>query len=499
MLKDLRYTAKHIVIYSIGNLSTKLIGFILLPLYTDHLTTSEYGMLALLEVTSFMLIAMVGMRMSTAMMRWGSAEKTGSRQGSIAFTVFITLVVLAIVFNILFQPLAGSFSKILFETSTYKEYFNVLFLFVSFEIMNVWVLDLIRIKEKPLFYVFLSLLKFTVVLALNIYFIKVLEYGVLGIILSQLIGSALLFLCSSVFIYRNITAKFLLKDLKPMFGYGFPLVFTTMSMYLLSLGDRYLMKYILDLGDVGIYSLGYKIATVTNLLVIQSFQTGFLPIAYKKYEEGGNERFFVKSLTYYTFILVVVSLGLAMVSRELISFLSKSEAYYSAYKIVPFISLALIFKGIQYVFSLSLHFVRRTKYNAFIVLSVAVFNLVINIILLPRIGIYGAGVASAISFFIMLLFFRSYAKRFYDPGYEIKKIVLLIATGIAFYLLSTLFNEFPMGWSIILKFLLIVLFPFFLLLFRFYEEIEIQRIKGFFRKWRNPLTWLSNIWSFLKS
>lgn len=499
MLKDLRHTAKHIVIYSIGNLSTKLIGFILLPLYTDYLTTDEYGMLAILEVTSFMLIALVGMRMSTAMMRWGSAEKSSSRQGSIAFTVFVTILVMGIIFNLLFQPLAGSFSQVLFESKSFKDYFRVLFLFVSFEMLNVWVLDLIRIKEKPLFFVFLSLVKFTVVLGLNIYFIKYLELGVLGIILSQLIGSVLLFLGSLVFISKNVTAKFLFKEIKPMFGYGFPLVFTTISMYLLSLGDRYLMKYMLDLGEVGIYSLGYKIAMVTNLLVIQSFQTGFLPIAYKKYEEGGNERFFVKSLTYYTYILVIISLGLAMVSKELIHMLSRSEAYYSAYVVVPFISLALIFKGIQYVFSLSLHFVRNTKYNAFIVLSVAIFNLLLNYILLPRIGIYGAGVASMISFFIMLLLFRVYARRFYDPGYEIKRIITLIVTGISFYLVSTLFNEFSMVWSLLLKILLLFLFPLVLLLFGFYEEVERSSIRGFFKKWYNPIYWSRNIRSFLKS
>jgi len=394
-----------------------------LPLYTDYLTTDEYGMLALLEVTSFMLISLVGMRMSTAMMRWGSAEQSESKQGSVAFTVLITLVVLAVVFNVLFQPLAGSFSRILFESRSFQEYFNVLFLYVSIEILNVWVLDLIRIKEKPLFFVFLSLLKFTIVLGLNIYLVKFQGLGVLGIILSQLIGSALLFLASLIFISKNITTKFRFDQVKPMFRYGFPLVFTTISMYLLSLGDRFMMKYMLDLGDVGIYSLGYKIATVTNLLVIQSFQTGFLPIAYKKYEEGGNERFFFLSLTYYTYILVLVSLGLAMISKELIMLLSRSEEYYSAYKIVPLISLALVFKGIQYIFSLSLHFIRNTKYNAIIVLSVAVFNLLLNAILLPRIGIFGAGVASVISFFIMLTGFRLYGKKFYDPGYEINKII----------------------------------------------------------------------------
>ena len=337
MLSDLRHTTKHILIYSLGNLSTKLIGFVLLPLYTDYLSTSEYGMLAILEVTSFMLIAFVGMRQSTAMMRWGSAEKDKGRFGSIAFTILMVLVFLGAGFNLIFQPLAGTFGRILFESSEYGNYFHVLFAFVSFEVLNVWVLDLIRVKGKPMIYVVLSLIKFTVILTLNIYFIKFKGLGVLGIILSQFIGSVLLFVISIRFVVKNVLARIEWKEIRPMFNYGFPLVFTTISMYVLSLGDRYLMKYMLDLDAVGVYALGYKIATITNLLIIQSFQIGFLPIAYKMYEQKNKERFFVKSLTYYGFVLVLFSLVLSMFSRELLFILSKSDQYLVAYTIVPFI------------------------------------------------------------------------------------------------------------------------------------------------------------------
>jgi O-antigen/teichoic acid export membrane protein len=255
----------------------------------------------------------------------------------------------------------------------------------------------------------------------------------------------------------------------------------------------------LDLGEVGIYSLGYKIATVSNLLIIQSFQTGFLPIAYKMYEQPGNNRFFIKSLTYYSFVLVLFSLAVSLFAKELITLMSRDDAYIAAYKIVPFISLAFIFKGIQYVFSLSLHFVKRTKYNAFIVLFIAVFNFFLNYLLLPRLGIYGAGLASVTSFFIMLVLFRFYTKRFYDPGYEIGKLFVLIGLGIGLYSVSLLFGNFSILVEVLLKFALIISFPFILLIFGFYEKIEIERIIGFFRKWNNPKKWFSNLKEFINN
>ncbi len=498
MLNDLRHTARHVIIYSIGNLSAKLIGFILLPLYTDFLTTEEYGMLAILELTGFLIVSLAGLKLSTAMMRWCSADPASEKTRVIAFTTLISLLVMVVLTNLIFQPVAGSFSRILFDSADYKQYFQILFLSVSFDILNLWVLDLIRLKERPLFYILLSLVKFTIILILNIYFIKFRGFGVLGIFLSQLIGGASLFLLSLNFIRKNTTLKIDFKQIGSMASYGFPLVFSSLSMYLLTLGDRYIMKYILDLGDVGVYALGYKIATVSNLLIIQSFQTGFLPIAYKKFDEKRNERFFSKTLTYYTFVLVVFSLTLTLFAKEIILLLSRSSDYYMAYTVVPFIALSFIFRGIQYVLSLSLHFVKRTRYNAFIVVGMVVLNVGLNIVLQPLLGIYGAALSGVISYFLMLNIFRYYSRKFYDPGYETRKISLMILVGIGLYLLSLLFQQMALGWVILLKFLLIIVFPLLLYLFGFFEQIELKGIRGAIRKWRHPGHWIENTRDFFK-
>jgi len=455
-------------------------------------------MLAILELTGFLIISLAGLKLSTAMMRWCSAERDLEKSKVIAFTTLVSIIALIIITNLIFQPIAGSFSRILFESNAYKNYFHVLFLSVSFEILNLWVLDLIRIREKPGVYIALSLIKFTVILILNIFFIKYKGYGVLGIFLSQLIGGALVFLLAMNFVRKNVSLKIDMKELRPMAKYSFPLVFTSLSMYLLTLGDRYIMKYLLDLSDVGVYALGYKIATVSNLLIIQSFQTGFLPIAYRKYEEQGNERFFVKTLTYYAFILVLFSLGITLFSKELIYLLARSSDYYIAYTIVPFIALSFVFRGIQYVLSLSLHFVKQTKYNAFIVMGMAVFNIGLNVLLQPILGIYGAALSGVVSYFVMLNIFRYYSKKFFNPGYEIGKVSLMIIMGVALYMASLLFDELSMGWVILIKFGLIASFPFLLYLVGFYEKIEIERIKGAFRKWRNPGQWIRHTKNFFQ-
>ena len=85
MLKSLKSTLKHSLIYSFGNLSSKLIGLILLPLFTSLLTTEEYGILSIFEVSSQILIAVFALNLHTAMLRWAAVEKNEKEEKSVIF------------------------------------------------------------------------------------------------------------------------------------------------------------------------------------------------------------------------------------------------------------------------------------------------------------------------------------------------------------------------------------------------------------------------------
>ena len=267
-----------------------------------------------------------------------------------------------------------------------------------------------------------------------------------------------------------------------IFKYSIPLVFSTISMMVLTMGDRYLIKYYLNFSEVGIYSLGFKIASVINLLIVQSFQTGFLPVAYKNYNKPDYNRFFSKTLTYYAFILVFCSLGLSLFSKEIIDFFSKNKEYINAYKIVPYIAMAFIFKGIQYIYSLGLHFVKKTYYNATIIFIMALLNLLLNILFIPWFGIKGAAISTIISWIIMSFLFYKYSTKFYKVNYELRKIYLLVIMASLLYVLSQVTTIENTIFYLGLKMLILVSFPFLLYLFNFYEKVEIQYIKTFLFK-----------------
>jgi len=493
VLSRLKFTARSTLIYSLGSISLKLIGLILLPIYTDQLTTDQFGMWSLLEVSSQILVITFGLRLSTAMIRFYSDAKEAAGRGKIVFTALLASLGSILIFNLGTHPFVRTFSELFFETPQFADYFTFLIIWTSFEILNRLVLDLVRIKERPGYYITLTIIKFVIVLSLNIYFIVYLGMGIKGIILGQLIGSIFIFLFALPFLLREIKWSVDQTLFHEMFKYGFPLIFSGISTFALNAGDRYLLKIFMDYHEVGIYSLSYKISNVLKMVLVQAFQLGFLPIAFNMYKKPDAPRFFSKIFTYYVFILFWSGLVVALYSKELIVLLSSSETYYESYKYIPWLVLSVCFFGMQNFFIIGLHYAKRTRRVALITLIVLGFSMGLNLLLIPWIGLYGAAITSILSGLLMTLlnFFQS--QKYYPITYELKKVGIIIAVSILLVLLSLLFGSWHISLRIILKAMLILLFPAALYLVGFYEAVEIERLRGLWKKWKNPRHWYDNL------
>lgn len=477
MFDELKNTAKKTSIYSLGNLLPKLVGFLLLPLYTDKLSTSEYGILAILQASMQVLIGVFGFNLHTAMLRWLAQEKEELSQRSIVFTTLISTLIVVVILQILLLPFSADFAQFFFSNSEYTVYFVLLFISSGIGILNNVPLNLIRFHEKPAFYIIITTVKFTTILLLNIYFVAIAQIGVEGIIWSELIGGIILLVLSSGFVYKNMIIKFNVPILKQMFAYGFPLIFSTTFSLVLTLGDKYIIKFLLDDANVGVYSLGHRVASVINVFLIQSFQLGYLPIAFKKLDDTNAKRFYSKVLTYFVLLLVITAMFFSLFGREIILLMSTNKEYLISYTVIPIISLAFVFKGMQYVFSLAFHFTKRTSYNAYIVIATSILNVSLNFLFIPIYGYMGAAYSMVISMFVMMLLTYFYSQKLFEINYENKRLLTLILLGTALCL-TTEFNLFEGFYlTIVFKIMLMLVFPVILLLLRFFDDVEISRIK----------------------
>jgi len=491
MLSNLKSALKNSFVYSLGNLSVKLIGLILLPIYLKALSVSDYGVLAMLEVTSQLLIDLFSFNLSLAMLRWAAGETDEIKKKKIISTAYLATAVISLLLCAFLIPFSKQFSFILFESTDYKNYLSLLFISSAIMILNNVPLNILRLQQKSVFYAVLTTLQFVVILILNIYFVVYCNYGVLGIVISQLIGNVFVTLLLAPLVFKNVTLMFDNKLLKSLVFYGIPLAFSTISTNILTFGDRYILNYFMPLSSVGVYSLGVKIAGLLKVLLLQSFQLGFIPIAFKMFDEPNSKRFFTKVMTYFVFILVITSLILSVFGAEGISLFTSNKEYFSAATVIPLLSLTFVITGIRYMVTLGFHYSRKTKYEAAIVIFGSVLNIILNILLIPIFSFVGSALAMLLSIIAITGISYYYSAKYYPVPYEIKRLAQIIGLAIILYLISIFL---PLSGHLLIsaKIFLIITFPIILKVFKFYEPVELETISRFWSEWRNPLKWKNN-------
>lgn len=482
MIRDLKRTFNQTFIYSLGNILPKLVGFILLPLFTDKLSTYEFGVLALLQATSQILIGVFGFNIHTAMLRWLAIKSEANYQKSIVFTASISTLIISLIMCAAMIPFSSSISVLLFGHERFKIFIALLVISSSLGILNNIPLNILRYHEKAAKYILASVVKFVFILFFNFYFLLTFNLGINGILIAEIIGGFILIIQTLSYTLKKLNLSFNYKASKEMFAYGFPLIFSTASTLFLSLSDRYILAHFINESSVGIYSLGSKIAGFINVFIIQSFQLGFLPIAFKKLGDDNAKRFFTKVFTYFNLVLIFSALSLSLFSKEIVTTFASNNEYWDAYKVIPLLSFAYIFKGSQYIISLGFHYTQKTDYNAYIVLFAAIINVLLNIILIPLISMIGAAWAFFISNLFLLGITNFYSQKLFPVKYEFSKLFKMFCLSIAIYLFIYKLDITDFYLSVPIKLLTLLIFPVLLFPLNFYEKIELETIRSFIKK-----------------
>lgn len=494
MLNILKSTLRSTFIYSIGNLSTKLLGLILIPLYTTKLSVAEYGMLGMLEVTAQVLTAIMGMSLYNAFFRWYWDKEYEDKQKSMFFTILVSVISIWVVMNLALFPLHGNLSELLLDSPGHGYLIMLILLISGMDALALIVSTLVRLQEKPGFYSVLHVARTLTNLVFTVYFIAYRGKSIEGIYEAQLIGNAVFYLLSSGFIWKNIRARFEWHILPGMMKFSIPLLFTSIAGVILTISDRYVLRFISDLEYVGIYSLGFKIANVLRVFIITSVNLAIQPVIYRMIDQPDSKRFYSKIMTYFSYGLMICALGLSLFGREIIKFLAQNNPdYWEAFGIVPILSLAIFFSMLRDVSLTGINITRKTGVNARSILIVSLFNIGLNILLIPWLGYYGAALATLVSQALYFIIIYRAAQKYYPIRYEITKVLMVIGVGILIYVVSTLTDPMSLGPRLGLKVLLLLFFPVALYFLGFYEKVELERIRGFWIKWKDPGKWRQNL------
>jgi O-antigen/teichoic acid export membrane protein len=485
MLNNLKYFLKHSFIYSIGNVATKFSGVILLPVYSEFLTLTEFGILGIIEATLIIAVEILNFGQGQALVMLNNSEDFKKDKKKIFFSIFSSSLIVSsivIILGIFFIPSIAEYFK---YSTDFSIYLNLSLYVIALRILNLVFLNKLRADDKSGFYTGIGLLKLLLNLGFIVFFLVFSNKGIEGILQAYLISEGFTFLLLFVFMLKFMTLKFDRKYVALSFKFGIPLILGSVAMMLLNLSDRYIIKFLQDYANVGLYDLGYRIAGILNMFFIMPFGLTLMPIAYRIYKQDNAQRYFSKMMTYLTFILVWSGLAISVFSKEIVELFTLDASYIPAYKVVPIVVFSYIFFGMRYFSSLGMFLTRNTKYVAVSTVTASFFNIALNFIFIPRYGMIAAAWSTLFSFILLYFITYYFSNTFYKISFENRRLLFLISLGIILYILSVLTNDFHIIISILLKFILIIIFPLVLYIVNFYDKEEIEKIKKIVKQVRN--------------
>ncbi len=500
MLKEIRETSKHSAVYVIGNVAIKVIGLILIPLYTNpkYLSLVDYGALAIMEATVILIVGIIETPMTNSLTRWYWDKEYLSYQKSIFFSSFAFLVIVTVPTILILLHFSDSLSSLLFKSVSYSQILKFTFLSAGFRILNDQILNLAKLKSKSVLYTSAFLLKLSLILGVILWGIILKGYGLIIIWQANAIGEFFILLLLIPFVLKNSKLNFQKKIIKEMLAYGTPLMLAATSGVLLAVTDRYMLNSMSGLEKTGIYSLGFRIANTLKLIISVPIGLALSPILMKKMNEKKNQRFYAKTMTYSGFIFVLGLLGLSLFSLEILKIFTGSVKYWAANGVVPIISFALFFGLIKDNVTIGLIIKKRTKVIGLLIFITAILNIILNLFFIPIWGIYGAALATLCSQLFFFITMAIQAQKAYFIPYEWKKILTLFLLALLFLSISLTVSNVSIVFRLPIKVVLFISFPFVLRLFHFYDEVELIQIKNIFKTWRNPGKLKENIKRIVK-
>ncbi|SEK77444.1 Membrane protein involved in the export of O-antigen and teichoic acid [Aquimarina amphilecti] len=465
-------------IYSILMLFQKGINFILIPVLTIYLSTYDYGVVAIVIAINAFLNVFYLLSLPGTLNRFyyefkDDQEKIKKLFGTIiTFVLFNSFVVTGIIF------LGRKWLLLPFlENVDFFPFMALGLVSVIFNPCYAIYQSSLQARQEGVRFGKNNAIFFLVNIILLLTSVILLDMGAKGVLGSLAITNIIFFIYTLSRFRKDITFGIDVDILKKSLKYAFPLIPHTLSGVTTMLIDRIIINKLLNTSLVGIYSIGNNFGSIV-FLIASGINQAFVPWFNQKIKDNDQ-----KSIPEIAKLLIVfysvIALGLSFFSKEVIMLITP-KAYHASWIVIPCISFAFVYHGVYYFFASALFYDIQGRGNriipVFTILAAAI-NIVLNITLIPRYGIFGAAVATLISKFLLSVSLSFFYNKFVQIKYPVLYMVLM---PLGFYIVSLLSY---MPYFDVYHFLSLKIIIFVVVLFLCFLHFK-KRIKTLFKQKR---------------
>ena len=411
---------KNIGIFTLGSFTSNAISFLMIPLYTSVLSTSEFGSVDLMSSTASLLSPILLLSIQDATLRFTmdnnykkedvlSTSLNVVLKGTTILTIAIVLIGIVRIFPVSNQYLL--FLWMIFVLGAISSIFNLY----------------LKAENKAKIIACSGIIGTIAVCSCNYLFLVVLKYGVAGYMFSNVISLLLQIIYQLITgkIYKDIHFKKYNNISKPMIRYSSPLIANSISWWVNNASDRYILTAVRGIAESGIYTVAYNIPTILTLFQNIVYNAWSIS-AIAEFDENDTDGFIGRNYELYSCISILICSILLVMNIPLARFLYKGD-FFNAWKCVSFLLLGTVFSGISQFEGSLYAAVKETRLVAKTTVVGAITNTILNIVLICIFGAIGAAISTCVGYCITWLLRTMFMQRFVKMKVNWKKHFILLA------------------------------------------------------------------------
>ncbi|MDG9238609.1 oligosaccharide flippase family protein [Streptococcus pneumoniae] len=422
--------AKNTGIFALANFSSKILIFLLVPIYTRVLTTTEYGFYDLVYTTIQLFVPILTLNISEAVMRF--LMKDGVFKKSVFSIAVLDIFIGSIAFALLL--LVNNLFSLSDLISQYSIYIFVIFVFYT---LNNFLIQFSKGIDKIGVTAISGVISTAVMLAMNVILLVVFDWGLLGFFIANVCGYVIpcIYIVSRLRLWELFEIKIDKKLQWEMVYYALPLVLNILSWWVNNTSDRYIVTAIVGIQASAIISVAYKIPQILSTIsaiFIQSWQISAIKIQ----EDKSDTTFVSNMLLYYNALLLIIASGIILFVKPISNILF-GISFYSAWELVPFLIISSLFNAISGCIGAIMGAKMDTHNIAKSALVGMIANIILNIVLTFLMGPQGITISTLIASFLIFYMRKDSVKEINSETYRaiyLSWILLVVEACLLIYM-----------------------------------------------------------------
>lgn len=406
--------------FAIGNFGSKLLSFLLVPLYTNILQTSEYGIADLITTTVNLLVPVLTLSVCDAVFRF-AMDKDADRKE--VFSEGILIVVFSSIMALFMYPVIKA---VLPSVTPYWWYFWLLY--AGNSLLGTLTMFL-QATERTKIFAFQGIIQTFLFSVLNIFLMVLIKWGLCGYLISSIVAcfTSNLYMVIRAKLYKDFSIKSIRKStVVKMLKYSLPMIPASISWWVMTSIDRYMLLYMYNESYNGLYAVAHKIPSIITILT--SFFIKAWQISAVKLKEDTDSTEYFSGLYNILMLLGITASFVLVFLSKIISKILFAKEFFTAWTMVPCLITAALFSTVALF--MGAQFTAYKKSSLHLISNVIAMsaNLMFNYIFIKLIGPVGVTLGTMLCFFVALAYRQIKVKQLINFKYDILEFSLNCGT-----------------------------------------------------------------------